>query len=158
MNQNDVFNILAFFKDFSPCQLDILKPIFSACDCEDGIVIFEQGAPAEFLYIVVSGEIVVNFKPDDGPWITVARVQEGGVVGWSAALNSKNYTSSAITEGATWLLKVSGQDLRRICQQYPDIGKIVQDCLAGIIVERVRRTYSQVVALLELGLGIPDSA
>jgi CRP-like cAMP-binding protein len=155
MIKDEAFRSLAFFQNFSPDQLEMLAPIFSPHEFTDGTVIFEQDSKAESLYIVVSGVVVVNFKPDDGPWITVARVQRGGVVGWSAALNSKTYTSSAIAEGYTQLLQVSGQDLRQVCQRYPEIGKIVQDCLAAVIVERVRKTHAQIVALLEAGLGIP---
>lgn len=153
----DHFKSLAFFSQLTSDQIEILKPIFSPCKFPGGTTIFEQGEAAEFLYIVVSGEVVVNFKPDDGANIVVARVQAGGVVGWSAALHSRKYTSSAITEGDTVLLQVNGNDLRQICRQYPDIGKIIQDFLAAVIVERVRVTHAQVVALIELGLGTPNN-
>lgn len=154
---NDVFSNLGFFKSFDQSQKVIIKEIFIPCDFPAGAELFKQDSPAEFLYIVVSGEVVVNFKPDDGPPILVARVRSGEVVGWSAALSSRIYTSSAAAEVYTQLLRVRGTDLRRICRMYPDIGKIVQDCLAAVIVERVRITHAQVVALLELGLGVSES-
>ena len=155
---DDIFQVLGFFKSLTQTQKDILREIFTPCDFSAGFELFEQDSPAENLYIVVQGEVVVNFKPDDGPPITVARVHTGEVVGWSAALSSRYYTSSAIAETYTQLLRVKGADLRRICRMYPDIGKIVQDCLAAVIVERVKITHAQVVALLELGLGVAESS
>ena len=149
---------MGFFRTLNKSQVEIIKNIFTPCDFAAGSELFEQDSPAEFLYIVVKGEVAVSFKPDDGPPITVARVRAGEVVGWSAALSSRVYTSSAKSEIYTQLLRVRGIDLRRICRMYPDIGKIVQDCLAAVIVERVRITHAQVVALLELGLGVSESS
>lgn len=152
----DFFQELGFFKSLNRSQRAILLEIFSPCDFAAGVELFEQDSPAEYLYIVVQGEVVVDFKPYDGSPITVARVRSGEVVGWSAALSSRFYTSSARAEENTQLLRVSGADLRRICRMHPDIGKMVQDCLAAVIVERVRITHAQVLALLELGLGVSE--
>jgi len=115
-------------------------------------MLFEQGEPAENLYVVISGEIVVQFKPDDGPAILVARVQNGGVVGWSAALGSRAYTSGAMTTADTQTLRVRGFDLRMLCMHEPELGEVILDRLAEIIAERLRSTHAQVLALLELGL------
>lgn len=156
MMSTDELQTLAFFEDLSQDQLAVLSPVFSACEFYDGKILFDQGAATDNLYIVVHGEVVVNFKPDDGELITVARVKPGGVVGWSAALSRKTYTSSATTVGLTRLLCVSGRDLRLVCREHPGIGKIIQDRLAAVIVERVSKTHAQVMALLELGLGTPD--
>jgi len=90
---SDPFDQLAFFHGL--CQADrvLLRHIFTPCEFSSDTQLFEQGDLAEYLYLVVLGEVVVAFKPDDGPPITVARVAPGGVVGWSAALGSKTYTS-----------------------------------------------------------------
>lgn len=152
----NVFQELGFFKSLNPSQRAILMEIFQPCDFHAGEELFTQDSPAESLYIVIQGEVVVNYKPYDGPPITVARVRSGEVVGWSAALSSRFYTSSARAEEYSQLLRVGGADLRRICRIHPDIGKIVQDCLAAVIVERVKITHAQVLALLELGLGVSD--
>jgi len=142
----DAFSYLEFFKALTPAQLAVLKPVFHPCEYSTGNMLFEQDAPAEYLYIVVKGEVVVNFKPDDGPAIIVTRVSAGEVVGWSAALSSKAYTSSAVASVNSRLLRVRGHDLRQVCRQHPDIGKIIQDCLATVIVQRMSKTHAQVVA------------
>ena len=88
----DQFNL---FDGLTPDQRQLLRPMFVPCDGYSGTVLFEQGDPAEHLFWVVVGEVTINYKPDDGAAITVARVRPGGVVGWSAALGSRAYTSSA---------------------------------------------------------------
>jgi CRP-like cAMP-binding protein len=149
---NDVFDQLPLFEGINPVQRAMLRQIFTPVDSYANSLLFEQGELAEFLYLVVEGEVIVNFKPDDGPAITVAHVQPGGVVGWSAALGSRAYTSRAECLVYTHLLRVRGTDLRKLCEQYPETGLLILDRLATVIAERLSSTHKQVVALLELGL------
>src|SRR4030066_1447152 len=146
------FPNLFLFRDLSPEQLRQLQPLFIPCEFSADTVLFEQGDPAENLFAVVSGEVVVNFKPDDGPIITVARGRPGSIVGWSAALVSRMYTSSAVCTTCTQLLRVRGDDLRRLCLQHPETGMIFLDRLATIIAERLNSTHDLVLSLLQLGL------
>jgi CRP-like cAMP-binding protein len=149
---DQVFPNLFLFRDLIPEQLEQLHPLFAPCEFEADMVLFEQGDPAENLFAVVSGEVVINFKPDDGPSIVVARVKPGSIVGWSAALGSRRYTSSASCTAHSQLLRVRGDDLRRLCLQHPDTGMIFLDRLATIIAERLNSTHDLVLSLLQLGL------
>ncbi len=153
----EAFKSLEIFQGLTEEQCVLLQPVFLPLDFASDSVIFEQGDAAEYLYIVVKGEVIVNFKPDDGPPITVARVQPGGVVGWSAAIRSRNYTSKALTTSDTQLLRVKGDDLRSLCDHYPVVGGVLLDRLAERIAERIRNTHPQIVALLELGLKSQNS-
>ena len=146
------FPNLFLFRDLFPAQLKLLHPLFIPCEFTPDTVLFEQGDPADNLFAVVSGEVVVNFKPDDGPVIVVARVQPGSIVGWSAALGSRRYTSTAVCTTYTQLLRVRGDDLRRLCVQHPDTGMIFLDRLATVIAERLHSTHDMVLSLLQLGL------
>ena len=146
------FPNLFLFQDLPPKHLGLLHPLFIPCEFVADSVLFEQGDPAENLFAVVSGEVVVNFKPDDGPNIIVARVQPGSIVGWSAALGSRRYTSSAVCTTYTRLLRVRGDDLRRLCLQHPDTGACFLDRLATVIAERLHSTHDLVLSLLQLGL------
>jgi CRP/FNR family cyclic AMP-dependent transcriptional regulator len=148
----DIFPNLFLFRDLNPEHLNVLQPLFIPCEFMTDTVLFVQGDPAENLFAVVSGEVVVNFKPDDGPVIVVARVQTGSIVGWSAALGSRRYTSSAVCTTCTQLLRVRGDDLRRLCVQHPDTGAIFLDRLATVMAERLHSTHDLVLSLLQLGL------
>jgi len=146
------FPDLFLFRDLTPAQLKQLQPLFIPCEFTANTILFEQGDLAENLFTIVSGEVVVNFKPDDGPTIVVACVQPGSIVGWSAALGSRRYTSSAVCTTYTQLLRVRGDDLRRLCLQHPDTGMIILDRLATVIAERLHSTHDLVLSLLQLGL------
>lgn len=148
----ETFPNLFLFRGLLPSQLKMLSPLFTPCEFNADTLLFEQGDPADNLFAIVSGEVVVNFKPDDGPIITVARVQPGSIVGWSAALGSRRYTSSAVCTTYTQLLRVRGDDLRRLCLQHPETGNLFLDRLATVIAERLHSTHDLVLSLLQLGL------
>ncbi len=149
---DDIFERSPFFADLTAKQLAMLKPLFVACRCKEGDLLFEQGDLADVLYLVVRGEVIVRYKPEDGPEIIVARVKPGGIVGWSAALGSRHYTSGAICATDTELLCVRGADLRRLCNQCPETGIVVLERLADVIAERLHSTRKEVVTLLKQGL------
>jgi CRP-like cAMP-binding protein len=148
------FNHISIFAGLTINQMALLDPIFSLVDCEVDSVIFVQDSVADYLYIIATGEVAINFNPDDGTPITVANVQEGGVFGWSAAFGSGTYTSGAVCLSQSQLLKVLGDDLKILRQNHPDTGILILERLASVVAERLKcsATHNQVVALLEHGL------
>jgi CRP/FNR family transcriptional regulator, cyclic AMP receptor protein len=148
----DIFDQSSLFQGLTASQRALLKPLFVPIDCYPDDMIFEQCDPADYLYVVIVGEVVVNFKPEDGPPLVVARVKPGDIVGWSAALGKHTYTSSASCAAYTQLLRVRGEDLRRLCDLHPDTGVIILERLASVIAERLHSTHEIVVQLLEIGL------
>jgi CRP/FNR family transcriptional regulator, cyclic AMP receptor protein len=147
-----IFRQLILFQDFTPEQIALVEPLFSSICVDAGTVIFEQGDPAEYLYLVVEGEVVVRFKPDDGPPLVVAHVRPEGVVGWSAALGTTTYTSAAVSVTSCKMLRVLGVDLRALCEEHPVTGTRVLELIASRLTGRLPYSQERVVAMLEQGL------
>jgi CRP-like cAMP-binding protein len=148
----DLFDHLHLFDDLSVEQRELLRPLFDSCECHAGTVLFEQGEPATFLYLVIAGEVAIRFKPEDGQTITIGRVHDGDLVGWSAVIGRRLYTSTAICSEHTSLLRVRGADLQGLREQYPETGIMVIERLATVVAPRVQSSHLQVVAMLEYGL------
>jgi CRP-like cAMP-binding protein len=143
---------MELFQGFSPEEIETVRAVFTVVNENAGIVIFDQGESAEYLYVVVEGEVLIRFKPDDGPPLTVARVQSEGAIGWSAVLGNPTYTSAAVTQTNSTLLRMRGVDLRALCEEKPQIGSVLLERLAAGISERLRQSHGAVVALIEQGL------
>ena len=148
----DLFDQVSLFKALNPTQRNLLRPLVATCEFPAGETLFEQGEPAEYLYLVVSGEVLIHYKPDDGPVIQLTHVRQGGVVGWSAALGNHVYTSEAECGTDVQLLRLRGEDLRLICQMYPDLGASILELLADMISERLRSPHEQIIELLKQGM------
>lgn len=145
-------NSLAFFRDLAPDDRAYLLREFERVALESQKEVFSQGDPATWLYVLVEGEVVISFKPHDGEAMTVTEVEPGGVFGWSAVLGHGNYTSSAITVLDSVAIRVTGNALRRVSSDRPEIGVILLEGLAAVIADRLRNTHSQVIELISQGL------
>ncbi len=150
----NIFNQIPLFADLSPEQVELLDPIFSLETCPVEAVIFEQGAIADYLYIVVEGEVAICFNPDDGEPLIVSKIKPNGVFGWSAAFGTDTYTSGATCISDTRLLKVLGTDLKKFRQNQPETGILILERLAEVVVKRIKSTAAQdqIVALLDHAL------
>jgi CRP-like cAMP-binding protein len=138
----------SIFAGLSGDQINQLSPFMVECHfCKDQ-VIFDQGQPAEYLFILLSGEVVIDYKPYDGPPLTVAHIKPGGVFGWSSALQRDVYTSGAIAHQESLACRLRGADLNEICSLYPDTGKLLLERLASVIARRLRSTHTQVLDIL----------
>jgi CRP-like cAMP-binding protein len=146
------YSQLAFFNGLSAADIQLLEPFFAPQTWVAGTVVFDQGDYAEYLYLVVRGEVAIRYKPDDGPVMTVTRVQPGGLFGWSAAMNNPAYTSSAVCALDSEVLRIRGTDLRTLCDKHPEFGKVILDRLAGVIAERKQSQQGQVTSILANGL------
>ena len=148
----NIFDRLSFFQDLNPDQSALVRSLFWPCNEPAGTVIFEQGDLAESIYLILEGEVSIQFKPDDGPVILIANVTDGGVIGWSAVVGSPVYTSSAICTRDTLLLRARKKDLQRLCRNNPRTCDKVIELLAAVIAERLRNTHQHVISLLQEGL------
>lgn len=151
----NTFDSLAFMNGFSPEELQALRPLFQAVYLPVGAVLFEQGDPATQFFIVSEGEVMIRYKPEDGPALILTRVRKDGVAGWSAAIGSPVYTSSALCAVESQLLCVRSEDLRRFYEVQPSLAQQLLERLAQGIADRLHSTYPQIVALLEHGMHIP---
>jgi CRP-like cAMP-binding protein len=143
---------VAFFEDIDPGHRARILDGFRAEEHPAGAVLFEQGQPADRLYLLLSGRVEIRFKPDDGDPLSVTIIDPGGVFGWSAALGRSSYTSGATVVEACRCLSIRGPDLRRICEEHPNTGVILLERLAEVIAQRLSSTHQHVLRLLQRGV------
>lgn len=146
------FGELSFFQGFTPEQIGEIYPILDLIPCNENAVIFQQGQCTDYLYILEKGEVVVQYKPYDGPPLVVARIHPGGVFGWSAALGRESYTSGAQATESSQAIRIRKDSLQQFCSQHPETGKILLERLACVIAERIKNTHNEVLNILTNGI------
>jgi CRP-like cAMP-binding protein len=92
----DMMTDIPLFRDLKPEQQKLIEPLFEAYTCPPETVIFEQGDEVAYLYLILRGKVAIQYKPYDGPPITVTYLSEGDGFGWSAVTGSKYYTSGIV--------------------------------------------------------------
>lgn len=139
---------IPLFQDLEPAQTALLKPLFEEYTCPADTVIFEQNTPATYLYLLIKGEVEIRYKPYDGPPITLTRLRDGDVFGWSAVVGSHQYTSSIISESEVEAIRVRGNHLLKLFNDAPETGKIVMDRLTRMVSPRWENAQAQVQSIL----------
>jgi CRP-like cAMP-binding protein len=148
----DLLKQFPLFEGFSEDQMGLLRPLFVPYECHAGTVLFEQGDPAAYFYLLVSGEVAIHFKPEDGEDLVIARIKPGEMIGWSAVIGRRSYTSAAICTEYTELQRVRGADLQNLCVEHPETGNQFVDRMANVVAQRLECNPPQVLQLLENGL------
>ena len=108
------------------------------CSFPANMVIFEQGDRADNFYILTVGEIVLSFKPYDGPSLVISKITPGGVLGWSAALRRAVYSASALTNSEVNSFRIKASNLQILCKNDPETGALFLDRLVGVISEKLQ--------------------
>jgi CRP-like cAMP-binding protein len=139
------------FREIPEEELRVFESTFEKVICPEGII-FEQGDPAKYLYLVLRGTVEIRYKPYDGPPLTITRVKVGGVFGWSAIAGNAGYTSGALCRDACEVIRVEGKKLRELCAQHADIGGAFLDYLADSVSNRWKDAHAQVRAILRQGI------
>ena len=102
-----------------------------------------------YLYVIQGGSVTIQYKPYDGPMITLSHLQAGEVFGWSAVVGAQTYTSDAISTSDADLLRLRGSDLVRLCAEHPDAGRAILERLAEAVSPRWTYARQQLQGILE---------
>lgn len=143
---------IPIFKNLDEKYIELLRPLFEPFSCNAGITVIKQDTEANYLYLVISGTVEMIYKPYDGVAITVSHVEKDGLFGWSAVVGSEKYTSSAIAIEKLETLRIHGSELRKLCVDHPEAGKVILERLASSVSSRWTDAQNQVKSILEQGL------
>lgn len=143
---------LSLLDELDEAQLNLLRPLIEKIDCKADEEIFMQGEKAEYLYMVIAGEVIIRFNPKEEAALVISELKSGGLFGWSAALGRRTYTSGAMCAKDGKLLRIKGSALKKLYREYPETGILVVNRLASAIANRLTNTQEQVVELLNRGL------
>ena len=147
---------LPLFADLAPNARELIAPLCERVAFAAADTLFAEGDRATTVYIVEAGEVAIRFRPYDGDWLTIATVRAGGVVGWSAALGRRCYTSSAVCLAPTAALALRGDRLRALARAAPDLGSLLLGRMALSISNQQNGFHDQVGRLINEQAGLSE--
>lgn len=140
---------MAIFDGLSEATRRLVEQNFEPYVCASGTVIFEQGSPAIFLYIVVHGSVLTRYKPYDGPMMNLTTLHAGDAFGWSAVIGASQYAMGALAREDLQAIRARGANLRRLAAERPQEGAELLDRLAQLVSNRWKDANAQVRSILE---------
>lgn len=112
-------------------------------------LIFKEGEEAQYLYILVSGEVELLYSGGNEGAIAdayVGSIVQGEVFGISAMVGPFHLTASAKSEGPVETIQIEAAGLRAMCEVDHGLGYILMQHLAQALAQRLHETRIQLVA------------
>ena len=124
---------------------EMLAKIAKLCQTESyqaGAVIFAEGDPADKLYILDEGIVIIRIQPAPGgkSFVVQPIEKKAGVFGWSGLADPSIYTASAVCATDARVIAIDGDKLMALLEEFPSAGLVVMKRLVAIIGARLRRT------------------
>lgn len=111
------------FQGLTPAQLERLSALCQSQTWARMTVIFEQGDPADTLYIVASGQVDITVQTPDGGNMTAVFLGAGQIIGEMGLVDAGTRSASAIAvEDNTLIYSIRAQELERLCEEDTAIG------------------------------------
>jgi signal-transduction protein with cAMP-binding, CBS, and nucleotidyltransferase domain len=127
---------------FRQCTTKELRDIARLCQnltFKEGEHIFEAKNPAVYLYLVDQGTIDLRFSVtyyETFQELTIDRKFRGEAFGWSALIEPRIYTLTAIAAKDSQLVKINESDIHKLCKENSRLGYIIMKNISQIVGER----------------------
>jgi CRP-like cAMP-binding protein len=127
---------------FKGTDYAVMEKITDTCTekiFDKNTVIFERGEAARYLYILEEGSIKLVIEKEAS--FTFSLTKHGTVFGWSSMAESGLYTSSAVCETDSKVIKLDNKGLNKIFKQHPEVGVTILRRLMDVFSDRLLSAY-----------------
>jgi CRP/FNR family transcriptional regulator, cyclic AMP receptor protein len=134
---------ISFLHDIDPDHLEQIASIAEICVFDANDILFHEGEFAEYVYLVVTGKIVLELCPSTMYEKHLLSVGPGEMLGWSSFVEQRNYASTGVVVAPTQLVRIEGKRLRAICDNNPEFGYDFMHRIMQALAKRLTTTWSQ---------------
>ncbi len=119
---------------------------------EEGMLLFEDNQPANYLHFLITGSIELHFRVKDKNHLHtqkdfyVGQINPGEPFGISALIQPYCYTSTAIASEPCHILKIKADELRSLCEENAEVAAVLMFQLARTAMMRLHDTRIQLIA------------
>ncbi len=125
------------FSTLSPSDTEEIKPYFISDKYRKKEVIFSEGDPSEWLYIVTKGKVKITKLSQGGREIILEIIQPMDFFGGVAVIRGFPYPANAVAMEDTEVIRISKNNLMRILDRFPNL----MYCMAMNIGDRIKGSH-----------------
>src|SRR3990172_2035148 len=128
---------IAIFNTLSAPELKELTPYLISASVRKKDVIFSEGDPSEWLYIVTEGKVKITKLSQDGKELILELIHPMDFFGGLAVIRGFPYPANAVAMEDTKLLKISRSNLMRVLDRFPNL----MYCMAQQVGDRMKESH-----------------
>ncbi|HYA26866.1 MAG TPA: Crp/Fnr family transcriptional regulator [Thermodesulfovibrionales bacterium] len=128
---------LSVFSTLTAAELKEVTPYLISSSVRKKDVIFSEGDPSEWFYIVTDGKVKITKLSQDGKEIILEVIQPAEFFGGLAVIRGFPYPANAVAMEDTKLLKISRSHLLRVLDRFPNL----MYCMAQQVGDRMKESH-----------------
>ena len=137
----------AHFARLAPEALQKLASIADEQTVAAGQTIFAESDPAEYLYLIVRGEVNLKYELGSGELRVVDTLADGELVGWAALVEPYRCRTLATAVKDTHLVQFRATELRSFCNADHALGHQLLTQVALMLSSRLNSARVQLAAV-----------
>ena len=130
-------------------MLKKLLPITEMLVFDENDKIFKQGEPADRLYLLKKGKVLLEHRITDKITVSMSAVKPGFSFGWSSMLVDDFYSSDAICAEESIVYTFKGAKIKQIMEKDHSLGFIVSQRLLYVLKKRYDVRTEQFVKTIQ---------
>lgn len=134
----DQLEDLPLFQDFSYAELRGMARYLVPEKFPKGEVIFREGDPGSFMFILISGRMAIIKGGEHGQQL-LSYEGQGRIVGEMALLDHEKRSATCMVDDDCELLKLTHDGLKKLAEEHPGLAYHFMHCLALLLSKRLRR-------------------
>ncbi|OHB77572.1 MAG: hypothetical protein A2W31_01560 [Planctomycetes bacterium RBG_16_64_10] len=142
--------LLRRYPHFTPIDEESLKQLAMICServYEPGQILFEDHEPADYLYVIVKGEVDLHYTLGSGEQRSIDTLVDGDLIVWSALVEPYRTTASGTAVKRTEVLAIEAAPLRDLCEQNTELGYRLMTQVAKALANRLEGARVQLAAI-----------
>lgn len=142
--------ILRRYPYFAGVREESLKRLAMIADEQSvpaNTVMFRDGDPADYLYVVTAGEVNIQYLLGNDELRTVDTLVTGDLLCWSALVEPYKATAIGVTTKKTDLVRIGAANLRKLCDEDPMLGYRLSNQVAKLLAHRLEGARIQLAAV-----------
>ena len=136
-----------YFAQISEESLKLIAMMADEMTIPAGTQIFSEGDPANTLYVIVRGEVNIQYVLGSGERRTVDTLVGGDLLVWSALVEPYKTTAVGTAVKETQLVKVAAPQLRALCDCDPQVGYRLMLEVAKLLAHRLEGARLQLASV-----------
>jgi len=147
MVTSDLLRRYSHFSQLSPESLEQLARMADEQTVAAGEPIFAESDPAEYLYLIVRGEVNLACELGSGEFRIVDTLVDGELVGWASLVEPYRCRTFSTAVKETHFIRFNAAKLRAFCESDHAFGQRLLTQVARMLSSRLKSARVQLAAV-----------
>ena len=141
-----------FFGPFSELHLQEIAMISEEFTATKGLMLFEEGNPADALYLLIDGSVDLYYRSQEEfrqkvvKQFLVGEINPGEVFGISVLIEPYIFSATAHVSQPSQYIRIDGKGLRALVEKDSNVGCLLMRQINKVLMERLSYTRIQLAA------------